>query len=73
MVNQFLASEATEAGSLFDDLQGSLSTQQGELAFFASELRNVCASTYVFVFSALYITIVISFFCVQTDVFFIFF
>ncbi|KAK7378809.1 hypothetical protein VNO80_04257 [Phaseolus coccineus] len=39
-IEKFLVSEATEAGSIFDDLQGSLSTQQGELAFFASELRN---------------------------------
>ncbi|XP_014521873.1 kinesin-like protein KIN-5C [Vigna radiata var. radiata] len=39
-IEKFLASEATEAGSIFDDLQGSLSTQQGELAVFASELRN---------------------------------
>jgi len=50
MVNQFLVSEATEAGSIFDDLQGSLSTQQGELAFFASELRNVCTASYAFLF-----------------------
>ncbi|XP_027903365.1 kinesin-like protein KIN-5C [Vigna unguiculata] len=39
-IEKFLASEATEAGSIFDDLHGSLSTQQGELALFASELRN---------------------------------
>ncbi|WVZ13972.1 hypothetical protein V8G54_011538, partial [Vigna mungo] len=39
-IEKFLASEATEAGSIFDDLQGSLSTPQGELAVFASELRN---------------------------------
>ncbi|KAK7273132.1 hypothetical protein RIF29_14178 [Crotalaria pallida] len=37
---QLLASEAAEASSIFDDLQRSLSTQQGELATFARELRN---------------------------------
>ncbi|KAK2400965.1 kinesin protein KIN-5D [Trifolium repens] len=39
-IEEFLASEATKAGSILDDLQTSLSTQQGELALFASELRN---------------------------------
>ncbi|CAJ1885017.1 unnamed protein product [Sphenostylis stenocarpa] len=39
-IEKFLASEATEASSIFDDLQGTLSTQQGELALFASELRK---------------------------------
>ncbi|OIW11363.1 hypothetical protein TanjilG_19619 [Lupinus angustifolius] len=39
-IEEFLASEATESGSLFDDLQNSLSTQQGELALFARELRH---------------------------------
>ncbi|KAK7337255.1 hypothetical protein VNO77_17820 [Canavalia gladiata] len=39
-IEEFLASEATEAGSIFDDLQSSLSTQQGELALFARELRH---------------------------------
>ncbi|XP_061353443.1 kinesin-like protein KIN-5C [Gastrolobium bilobum] len=39
-VEEFLASEATEAGSVFDDLQSSLSTQQAELALFARELRH---------------------------------
>jgi hypothetical protein len=45
LLNQFLASEATEAGSIFDDLQSSLSTQQGEMAHFARELRHVCVSS----------------------------
>ncbi|TKY61969.1 125 kDa kinesin-related protein [Spatholobus suberectus] len=39
-IEEFLASEATEAGSIFDDVQSSLSTQHGELALFARELRN---------------------------------
>ncbi|KAK7244878.1 hypothetical protein RIF29_39707 [Crotalaria pallida] len=39
-IEEFLASEATESGSIFDDLQNSLSTQQGELAHFARELRH---------------------------------
>ncbi|RDX94099.1 Kinesin-like protein KIN-5C, partial [Mucuna pruriens] len=39
-IEEFLASEATEAGSIFDDLQSSLSTQHGELALFAGELRH---------------------------------
>ncbi|XP_061366744.1 kinesin-like protein KIN-5C isoform X2 [Gastrolobium bilobum] len=39
-IEEFLASEATEAGSIFDDLQSSLSTQQDELALFARELRH---------------------------------
>lgn len=39
-IEEYLASVATEAGSIFDDLQSSLSTQHGELALFARELRN---------------------------------
>ncbi|KAL2345244.1 hypothetical protein Fmac_006529 [Flemingia macrophylla] len=39
-IEEFLASEATEAGSLFDELQNSLSAQDGELALFAREIRN---------------------------------
>ncbi|KAK7284846.1 hypothetical protein RJT34_19599 [Clitoria ternatea] len=39
-IEEFLASEATEAGTIFDDLQSSLSTQRGELAQFARELRH---------------------------------
>lgn len=54
LVNQFLASEATEAGSIFDNLQSTLSTQQGELALFARELRNVCASKFSFILSVYY-------------------
>lgn len=37
-----MAAEAVEAKSVFDDLQGSLSTHQGEMAHFARELRQVC-------------------------------
>ncbi|KAI5674373.1 hypothetical protein M9H77_14737 [Catharanthus roseus] len=37
---EFLAAEAVEAKSIFDDLQGSLSTHQGEMAHFARELRQ---------------------------------
>lgn len=48
LVNQFLASEATEAGSIFDDLQRTLSTQQDELELFAGKLRSVCASKFSF-------------------------
>ncbi|CAL5207412.1 unnamed protein product [Lathyrus oleraceus] len=39
-VEEFLASEATKADSILDDLQTSLSSQQGELTLFASELRH---------------------------------
>ncbi|XP_057425345.1 kinesin-like protein KIN-5C [Lotus japonicus] len=39
-IEEFLASEAAEAGSIFNDLQSSLSTQQGEMAQFAREMRN---------------------------------
>ncbi|XP_024636081.1 kinesin-like protein KIN-5C isoform X2 [Medicago truncatula] len=39
-IEEFLASEATKAGSILDDLQASLSNQQGELTLFASELRH---------------------------------
>ncbi|KAE9621749.1 putative plus-end-directed kinesin ATPase [Lupinus albus] len=39
-IEEFLASESVESDSIFDDLQNSLSTQQGELALFARELRN---------------------------------
>ncbi|CAL0310527.1 unnamed protein product [Lupinus luteus] len=39
-IEEFLASENAESGSIFDDLQNSLSTQQGELALFARELRH---------------------------------
>lgn len=46
-VNQFLASEACEASSVFNDLQSTLSTHQGELAVFARELRQVVALLYV--------------------------
>lgn len=46
MVSQLLASEATKASSVLDDLQSSLSTQQGELTLFARELRYVCASGF---------------------------
>lgn len=40
-VNQFLAAEAVEANSIFGDLQGTLSTHQGEMAHFARDLRQV--------------------------------
>lgn len=39
-VEEFLAAEADEANRIFDDLQGALSTQQGEMALFARELRQ---------------------------------
>ncbi|KAF5954047.1 hypothetical protein HYC85_006903, partial [Camellia sinensis] len=39
-IEQFLAAEAVEANSIFDDLQGTLSTHQGEMAHFARELRQ---------------------------------
>ena len=39
--NQFLAAEAIDANSIFDDLQGTLSSHQGEMAQFARELRQV--------------------------------
>lgn len=46
-VNQFLASEAGGAASIFDDLQSTLSTHQGEMALFARELRQVCSSIFL--------------------------
>ncbi|PON78027.1 Kinesin-like protein [Parasponia andersonii] len=39
-IEEFLASEAGKAESIFDDLQSSLSTQQGEMVLFARELRQ---------------------------------
>lgn len=48
-VTQFLASEATEAGSIFDDLQNTLSTQHGEMAVFARELRHVCTLIILYI------------------------
>jgi len=41
-INQFLTSEAGEVASIFNELQNILSTQQGEMAVFARELRQVC-------------------------------
>jgi hypothetical protein len=43
LMNQFLTTASTEAGSIFDELQSCLSTQHGELTVFAKEVRNVCA------------------------------
>ncbi|KAJ0028790.1 hypothetical protein Pint_36047 [Pistacia integerrima] len=39
-IEDFLASEAKEAASIYDNLQTTLSTQQGEMALFARELRQ---------------------------------
>ncbi|GFZ02508.1 P-loop containing nucleoside triphosphate hydrolases superfamily protein [Actinidia rufa] len=39
-LEQLLAAEAIEANSVFDDLQGTLSSHQGEMAQFARELRQ---------------------------------
>ncbi|XP_034695034.1 kinesin-like protein KIN-5C [Vitis riparia] len=39
-IEEFLDGEAVEANSIFDELQGTLSTQQGELALFARDLRQ---------------------------------
>ncbi|KAI3749932.1 hypothetical protein L2E82_20553 [Cichorium intybus] len=39
-VEELLAKEASEGLSIFDELHGSLSTQQGEVAHFARELRQ---------------------------------
>ncbi|XP_058739041.1 kinesin-like protein KIN-5C [Vicia villosa] len=39
-IEEFLTTAVTEAGSIFDELQSCLSTQQGELALFAREVRN---------------------------------
>ncbi|RXH76322.1 hypothetical protein DVH24_019210 [Malus domestica] len=39
-VEEFLASEAGEAATIFEDLQSSLSTQQGEMTAFAKELKQ---------------------------------
>ncbi|XP_024981925.1 kinesin-like protein KIN-5C [Cynara cardunculus var. scolymus] len=39
-VEKLLAEEAAEGISIFDELQGTLSTQQGEMAYFARELRQ---------------------------------
>ncbi|KAK3043529.1 hypothetical protein RJ639_002108 [Escallonia herrerae] len=39
-IEEFLAAEASEANSVFEDLHGTLSTQQGEMALFARELRQ---------------------------------
>lgn len=50
LVNQFLATAATEVGSIFDELQSCLSTQQGELSLFAREVRNVCTGSFFILF-----------------------
>ncbi|KAJ4705284.1 Kinesin-like protein [Melia azedarach] len=39
-IEEYLASEAIEAASIYDNLQSTLSTQQGEMAIFAKELRQ---------------------------------
>ncbi|XP_015581587.2 kinesin-like protein KIN-5C [Ricinus communis] len=39
-IEDYLASEAGQAASIFDDLQSTLSTHQGEMALFARELRQ---------------------------------
>ncbi|XP_044489949.1 kinesin-like protein KIN-5C [Mangifera indica] len=39
-IEDFLASEAKEAASIYDHLQTTLTTQQGEMAVFARELRQ---------------------------------
>ncbi|OMO68330.1 hypothetical protein COLO4_29695 [Corchorus olitorius] len=39
-VEEFLSSEASKAASMFDGLQGTLATHQGEMALFARELRQ---------------------------------
>ncbi|XP_021819900.1 kinesin-like protein KIN-5C [Prunus avium] len=39
-VEEFLASDAGEAASIFEDLQSGLSTQQGEMVAFAKELKQ---------------------------------
>ncbi|KAG5243976.1 kinesin-related protein [Salix suchowensis] len=39
-IKDYLGSEAGQAASIFDDLQSSLSTHQGEVALFAREMRQ---------------------------------
>ncbi|KAH7854811.1 hypothetical protein Vadar_018028 [Vaccinium darrowii] len=39
-IGQVLAAEAVKANSIFEDLQGTLSTHQGEMAHFARDLRQ---------------------------------
>ncbi|XP_028784778.1 kinesin-like protein KIN-5C [Neltuma alba] len=39
-IEEFLASEVAQAGSIFDDLHSSLTTQQGEFAALARDLRH---------------------------------
>ncbi|KAJ6745954.1 125 KDA KINESIN-RELATED PROTEIN-LIKE [Salix koriyanagi] len=39
-IKDYLESEAGQAASIFDDLQSSLSTHQGEVALFAREMRQ---------------------------------
>ncbi|KAK9194126.1 hypothetical protein WN944_004828 [Citrus x changshan-huyou] len=39
-IKEFLASEAREAASIYENLQTNLSTQQGEMAIFAREMRQ---------------------------------
>ncbi|KAL4571599.1 hypothetical protein LXL04_018362 [Taraxacum kok-saghyz] len=39
-IEQLLAEEAAQGQSIFDELQGTLSTQQGEVSVFARELRK---------------------------------
>ncbi|KAK1404707.1 kinesin-like protein KIN-5C [Heracleum sosnowskyi] len=44
-VEEFLGAESVEANLIFDELHKSLSIQQGELAIFASELRQKFAAS----------------------------
>lgn len=44
--NQFLGAESVEANLIFDELHKSLSIQQGELAIFASELRQKFVASF---------------------------
>ncbi|KAK6231854.1 hypothetical protein SCA6_001927 [Theobroma cacao] len=39
-IEEFLLSEASKAASMFDDIQGTLATHQGDMALFARELRQ---------------------------------
>ncbi|KAA8516740.1 hypothetical protein F0562_017062 [Nyssa sinensis] len=39
-IEEFLSAETVEANLIFNDLQGTLSTHQGEMALFARELRQ---------------------------------
>lgn len=68
LLNQFLAGEADKANRIFDDLQGALSTQQGEMALFARELRQVLTQNLLFFLFLFFFPLFIEYFCYESSI-----